>query len=297
METTLIRREEAPFIPVTLAQAQAQADTDEQLIDLWLHGRNPNTFEAYARDLQRFMAFVGKPLRQIKLRDVQAYADTLEHLAPATRARLLAVVKSLFTFGSKLGYFPFNVAAAVRIPKLKDTLAERILAGEDTLRILALEPDRRNHALLRLLYGAGVRVSELTLLKWRDVQESKDAGQIVVYGKGGKTRSILLSPATWQELVELRGDNGDNGPVFRSREGGHLSRSQVLRIVRTAAHRASINKNVSPHWLRHAHASHNLDRGTPIHLVQQTLGHSSVAVTGRYLHARPGDSSARYLAV
>ncbi len=71
----------------------------------------------------------------------------------------------------------------------------------------------------------------------------------------------------------------------------------LMRIVRAAANRAGIKKNVSPHWMRHAHASHNLDRGTPIHLVQATLGHSSVAVTGRYLHAKPGDSSARYLAV
>lgn len=292
METALIRREETPF-PVT----QAQADTDEQIIDLWLHGRNPNTLEAYALDLQRFMAFVAKPLRQVKLRDIQSYVDTLSHLAPATRARMVAVVKSLFTFGCKLGYLPFNTAAPVKTSAVKDTLAERILTEENTLRMLALETDKRNHALLRLLYGAGIRVSELCSLKWRDSQAHGDAGQVTVFGKGGKTRSILLSPATWRELVDLRGDGGDDAPVFRSRFSGPLSRAQVMRIVRAAAKRAGVNKNVSPHWLRHAHASHNLDRGTPIHLVQATLGHSSVAVTGRYLHARPGDSSARYLAV
>jgi len=70
-----------------------------------------------------------------------------------------------------------------------------------------------------------------------------------------------------------------------------------MRIVRAAAHRAGIDANVSPHWLRHAHASHSLDRGAPIHLVQTTLGHASIATTGRYLHARPQDSSARYLEV
>jgi integrase/recombinase XerD len=68
-----------------------------------------------------------------------------------------------------------------------------------------------------------------------------------------------------------------------------------MRIVRSAARRVGIEANVSPHWLRHAHASHSLDRGAPIHLVQATLGHASVATTGRYLHARPQDSSARYL--
>ena len=88
-----------------------------------------------------------------------------------------------------------------------------------------------------------------------------------------------------------------DAPVFRSRKGGPLDASQVHRIVKGAAERAGLPAEVSAHWLRHAHASHSLDRGAPIHLVQQTLGHASVATTGRYLHARPTDSSARYLGV
>ena len=87
-------------------------------------------------------------------------------------------------------------------------------------------------------------------------------------------------------------------PVFRSRKGRKaLSLRQVERIVQAAARRAGVELPVSPHWLRHAHASHALDRGAPIHLVQATLGHASVATTGRYLHARPTESSAKYLAV
>jgi integrase/recombinase XerD len=78
---------------------------------------------------------------------------------------------------------------------------------------------------------------------------------------------------------------------------GHLDPSMVMRIVRAAAARVGIEQNVSPHWLRHCHASHSLDRGAPITLVQSTLGHSNVATTSKYLHARPNDSSARYLAV
>ena len=85
--------------------------------------------------------------------------------------------------------------------------------------------------------------------------------------------------------------------MFRSRKSGPLDPSQVHRIVKAAAERAGLSAEVSAHWLRHAHASHSLDRGAPIHLVQQTLGHASVATTGRYLHARPTDSSARYLGV
>jgi integrase/recombinase XerD len=96
----------------------------------------------------------------------------------------------------------------------------------------------------------------------------------------------------------LRGSASLDAPVFPSRRGGgHLDQTAVLRIVRKAARRVGLEVNVSPHWLRHSHATHALERGAPIHLVASTLGHSSVATTGRYLHARPTDSSARYLAV
>ena len=279
------------------AVAIRQADTDGQVVAMWLHGRSPHTQRAYSRDATRFLAFAGKPLRQVTLADVQAFADSLAGLAPASRARALAAVKSLLAFAHRIGYLPFDVGAPVRLPGRKDTLPERILPEAAVHRMLALEPDRRNHALLRLLYAAGLRVSEACSLRWRDVQEHGDAGCVVVFGKGGKTRTVLLSRDTWRELISLRGEAGREEPVFRSRKGGHLHPSQVLRIVRAAARRAGIQAPVSPHWLRHAHASHALERGCPIHLVQTTLGHASVATTGRYLHARPQDSSARYLAV
>ena len=204
-------------------------------------------------------------------------------------------MKSLLAFAHRLGYLTFDVGRPLRLPANRNRLAERILAEGAIHKILALEPSRRNRALLRLLYAAGLRVSELSALTGQHLQERDEAGQVTVLGKGGKTRTVLLSAATWQELRGLGGD-GDI-PVFRSRNGGALSSSQVLRIVRAAAHRAGIQARVSPHWLRHAHASHALERGCPIHLVQATLGHASVATTGRYLHARPTDSSARYLSV
>ena len=83
--------------------------------------------------------------------------------------------------------------------------------------------------------------------------------------------------------------------MFSRKGRGALQPNAVLRIVRTAAERVGIEAPVSPHWFRHAHASHALDRGAPIHLVQATLGHASITTTGRYLHARPADSSNRFL--
>jgi integrase/recombinase XerD len=283
--------------PTGVIAPVSQASSDSRLIALWLHGRSPHTQRAYGADVRRFSSFVGRPMEQVTLGDLQDFADSLGELAPASRARILSAAKSLLSFGHRLGYLPFDVGRPVKLPDQKNRLAERILLETDVQRMLALESQPRNHALLRLLYSAGLRVSELCALAWRDVQERSDAGQVVVYGKGGKTRAVLLSVATWRELNGLRDSADSDAPVFRSRKGGHLDESQILRIVRGASKRAGIDALVSPHWLRHAHASHALDRGCPIHLVQATLGHASVATTGRYLHARPTDSSARYLAV
>jgi integrase/recombinase XerD len=274
------------------------ADTDQQLVSLWLHGRSRHTQRAYRADARRFLAFVAKPLAAVTLGDFQAFADALgeEKLGPSSRARTLAAIKSLLAFGQRTGYLTLNVGAALRLPARKTTLAERILSETQVHRLLALEPDHRNRVLLRLLYVAGLRVSELAALTWRDLVPRGDAGQVVVFGKGDKTRVVLLPASVWRELEGL-GRGPAEAPVFRSRRGGHLDPSAIYDVVRRAAQRAGVEGAVSPHWLRHAHATHALERGAPIHLVAATLGHASVATTGTYLHARPTDSSARYLAV
>ncbi len=271
---------------------------DAQLIQLWVHGRSRHTRRYYQADAQQFLCFVNKPLAQVTLADIQDFADSLEtsSLAPSSRGRTLSSVKSLLAFGNRIGMLQVNVGAPLKAPVAKNTLAERILSEAEVQKLISLEPNSRNQMILRLLYAAGLRVSELCSLRWRDLQARSEAeGQINVYGKGGKTRVVLLPATIWSEIMSLRSSAGFNDPVFQSRKGGHLHPSQVMRIVRSSAHRAGIDANVSPHWLRHAHASHALDRGAPIHLVQATLGHASIATTGRYLHARPQDSSARYL--
>lgn len=243
---------------------------------------------------------MGKPLAQVTLADIQDFADSLEasNLAPSSCGRIISSVKSLLAFGNRIGILAVNVGAPLKAPTAKNTLAERILSEAEVQKLISLEPNSRNQVMLRVLYAAGLRVSELCSLRWRDLQARSEAeGQINVYGKGGRTRVVLLPTTIWMEIVSLREAAGFNNPVFQSRKGGHLHPSQVMRIVRAAAHRVGIETNVSPHWLRHAHASHSLDRGAPIHLVQATLGHASIATTGRYLHARPQDSSARYLGV
>lgn len=274
-----------------------QADNDAHLVELWLHGRGENTQDAYRRDAARFLDFVDKSLRQVTLGDLQAFADELTHdrLKPSSIYRKLSAVKSLFAFGHRLGYLPFDTARPLVLPSLPNELAQRILDETEVLRMIALENNPRNKGILLALYAGGFRVSEVAALEWRHLQQRDSAGQITVTGKGVKTRSVLVPKSVWESLMKLRGEASDDGAVFRSRKKGHLDESQIWRIVRKASDRAGIDKQVSCHWLRHAHASHSLDRGAPIHLVQATLGHTSIATTGKYLHARPNDSSGNYL--
>jgi integrase/recombinase XerD len=282
----------------SLAPVPRQANSDGQVIELWLYGRPLHTQRAYAGDIARFLGGAGKPLPAVTLADIQGFADSLSALAPASRYRTLSAVKSLLAFGHRVGYLAFDAGRALRLPPVRDRLAERILPEADVHRILSLETNQRNRALLTLLYASGVRVSEACGLCWRDVRANGGAAQITVFGKGGKTRAIQLPASVATLLAKLRGKDGEEDPVFRSRKHGAALRPlAVLRIVRQAARRAGIEAAVSPHWLRHAHASHALDRGAPIHLVQATLGHASITTTGRYLHARPKDSSGRFLAL
>lgn len=302
-----------PSIPaLMLPIAPLQAETDEAMILLWLDGLGPHTRRAYEADIRRFRNLVGKSLQQVTLRDLQGYKAmlaTVEEatgkpcLASATQARRLSSVKSLLTAAHELGYLVLNIGSRIKLPPIKQTLAERILSDEDVREMLTLERDPRNKALLRLLYMGGLRISEACGLRVRDLQPSGDACQITVYGKGGKTRVVLLTAGLWKALAVLRGTDLD-APLFRSRERKTsglaineyvMDPSQVHRIVKTAARRAGLSDAVSAHWLRHAHVSHALDAGAPAHLVQATVGHASLATTSRYAHARPNDSSARYL--
>jgi len=285
----------------TLPAELSPDDATAKFIEMWVHGKSPHTIDAYRRAARRLEEFIGKPLHLVTLAEVQAFITELAEssLSVSSQRSIIISVKSLLSFGLKIGFLSHNIGALVSPPKAKDTLNERLLSELQVQTLIILETNPRNRVILRLLYLGGLRVSELCDLKWKDLIERPNGGQVTVFGKGSKTRTVLLPASFWVELIQLRGGADKDDPVFKSRKGdhdGHLDRVRVYQIVSAAAKRAGIQGRVSPHTLRHCHASHSLERGAPIHLVQATLGHSSVATTGRYLHARPSDSSALYLA-
>ena len=288
--------------------AIAQADSDSQLVDMWLRShRSEKTRKEYARDIQVFNYWMNEQdcplnLRMRTLRDLQDYAESLADKSPNTQRRMLASIKSLFSFAHKLGYVQFNVAAAIQLPRAKNVLAERILSEADVMKMILLEPSPRNQLLIRLLYVSGARLSECRSLRWRDLQSRGEAGQVTLFGKGEKTRAMRLPAKLWADLEARRGRDDDYlFPRKKKRDGAFviepLTASQLWRVVAKAAQRAGIAKKVSPHWLRHAHASHAIERGANLAIVKESLGHASLAVTSAYTHARPEDSSSLYLTI
>src|SRR5688500_165703 len=126
-----------------------------------------------------------------------------------------------------------------------------VLSEAEVQYMRVREPHRRNRLLLWLLYSTGLRPSALCALCWRDLQESGDAGQLIIVGQGGQLRLVPLRTPVWEELQAFRGRAGDLEPIFRSRLGGPLSPRQVDRLVRAAARRAHIKHPVSPRLVRY----------------------------------------------
>ncbi|MTJ55804.1 tyrosine-type recombinase/integrase [Anabaena sp. UHCC 0253] len=269
-------------------------DSLDVLLNMWLHGKSKTTQSSYSKIAYKFIDFVQLPLTQIGLNHLQSWLDTIEG-SDNTRKTYASVIKSLFTFTHNLGLMSVNPGKALKVGKPKDCLNERILTESEVMLMIHQESNHRNKLILKTLYYCGLRVSELCVLKWKDASVRTNGGQFTVYGKGQKTRTVLVPPSLWQELIQLKAEPDES--VFSSRkkaDNAHLDRTQVFRIVKNAAKRIGID-NPSPHWLRHSHASHSLDRGCPIHLLSNSLGHASVSTTSRYLHSRPEDCSSLYL--
>jgi integrase/recombinase XerD len=291
---------------VSIVETLPPHEVDAPFLASWLFGKSEKTQAAYLADMRKFYLFVGKSLQHVSLHDVQAFVNSLADLKTSSQARCIASIKSALSFGVKSGWLVANVGVLVKLPKIEDTLAERIMSEQAIARMLAKEENPRNHAMLVLLYRAGLRAHELCHLQWRHVQERDGAGQLAIFGKGKKTRFVLLDSETWQELLLLKPFTvTPETYVFQSRQGRsrtgetqhRMDESMIHRIVVRAAKRAGIAGNVSPHWMRHAHATHSLENGAPITLVKETLGHKSIETTAKYTHVRPNASSGQYLKV
>jgi integrase/recombinase XerD len=281
------------------------ARDDRHLVDLWLAQRPESTARVYGPVADAFLLALraGQSeaplalmalLREATAAQVIAWAEGLQG-EPATRARKVSTVKSLLTFAWRTGYCVHNVGKALRCVKVPSKLHERILEEPEMKQLFEAALPGRDRAFLRLMYASGARVSELCGLRWVDLAQP---GRMTVLGKGKKVRTLVVPPAILAEVRALKPQGADlQAPCFTSKRspGSPLDVRDARGIVYRTRERAGQDRRVSPHWLRHSHATHALDHGAPIHVLQQSLGHSNVATTSVYLHVRPNQGSASYL--
>ncbi|HEX6398845.1 MAG TPA: site-specific tyrosine recombinase XerD [Actinomycetota bacterium] len=267
-------------------------------------GLSEHTLAAYRRDLRRYAAFLAKrgvaTPQEVEESTVRSFVASLSASThgpddspyrATSVARTLSAVRSFHRFLLREGVADRDPAAAVAQPRLPRSLP-RPLPAEDVRRLLEA-PDAttpagtRDRAILELLYGSGLRISELTGLDVDDVDP--EAGSVRVLGKGGKEREVPVGSFARDALgayltrgrPALAGANS-RGALFLNARGGRLSRQSCARLLAAYVRLARIDRRVTLHTLRHSFATHLLEGGADVRVVQELLGHASVATTQIY---------------
>jgi integrase/recombinase XerD len=273
-----------------------EADREvEAFLALLAARRSARTVEAYRRDLDRLRAFLGKPVAEALVDDLERYTAQLraDGLSAATLARRAASARSFFRHLQLVGARADNPAAELALPRRTRKLPRTLSAGEAERLIAAangVTPRAfRDRALIELLYGAGLRVSEAVGLEKGSVD--LDDRLVRVVGKGGRERIVPIGRQAAEALRRYlaRGrpslDRRHRPELFLNAKGGALTRAGAFLILRRLAAAAGLDpQRVHPHLLRHSFATHLLEGGADLRSVQEMLGHADLGTTELYTH-------------
>ena len=266
-------------------------------------GLSKNSVEAYERDLQRLIKYMVEhevdPM-YATLDDLQAFLfETSKSISSVrTQARLIAGIHSFYRFLLYHNYIEQDPSELLETPKKEQRLPE-VLSLEEIERMIAQidmskAEGHRNRAIIEILYGSGLRVSELVNLRLSDIYIVE--GYIRVCGKGNKQRLVPISQeamtwfAYWLEdrhALDIKPEATDI--VFLNRYGRQLTRAMIFTIVKRLAEQADIHKTISPHTLRHSFATHLLQNGADLRIIQHLLGHETIGTTEIYTHVEVQD--------
>jgi integrase/recombinase XerD len=261
----------------------------EELVYLWLSDKSKTTVETYRYTIKQFMEFVNKDLQDIRLEDLVMWRKRLQlTYGDVTVNNKIRHVKSLISFGHKIGYFKHNLGSLLKISKEKNRISEKILSHEEVELLIKGAKMLRDRLLLKTIYICGLRVSEAIGLQWRDLRGNK----LTVFGKGSKTRILVIPQWLVKQLQQIKGKNSF---IFVSKNGNKLYRSMVHIMIKRTAKRVGINPELSSHWLRHSHATHAIEAGCNLRLLQESLGHSSISITERYIGVNPDEGSSDFI--
>lgn len=259
---------------------------------------SPNSIEAYLDDLSKLLQYFeaeNLKVQEISLENLQQFVTQLYDLGINARsvARVLSGVRSFFNFLILDGYIQNDPTELLETPKIGLKLPV-VLSLEEIENIISVidlstKEGQRNRAIIEVLYSCGLRISELTNLKFSDL--FLDDGFIRVEGKGSKQRLVPISPTAIKEIGNYLLDRkhldvkkGSEDMVFLSKRGTPISRIMVFHFIKQYAELAGIKKNISPHTFRHSFATHLLEGGANIRAIQQMLGHEKITTTEIYTH-------------
>jgi len=271
---------------------------------------SPLTIDLYRREITAFGEYIKKEgcrsWGEVDRNLVRRYLNwlSIQGYAKGSIARRMAEVRSFYRFLQHQGYIAENPLASMSSPKTDKRLPE-FLSVEETVALLTV-PDvttpqgLRDRAILELLYASGMRVSEIVGLNLGDVDLKR--GEARVMGKGAKERIVLLGQPALQALKaylqeargKLLGQKASNA-LFLNRFGERFSVRGVQRLLDQAARAAGITRQITPHTLRHTFATHMLDGGADLRVVQELLGHANLSTTQRYTHVTQSQARRVYL--
>ena len=260
-------------------------------------GYAENTIKSYKRDLKRFLEYIkekGLTISKVAKDDIMDYLIYLRlmSLSPATLSRNLASLKMFFRYLAYTQKVDKNVTSSVRFPKLPERLP-RVLSKDDVEKLLNFSPKNyieiRDKAILELFYGSGLRVSELINLRFSDINLNEMF--VNAFGKGKKERLIPFGRFAREALERYLKESRPKFPrststnyLFLSKKGGPLTRQAVFYIVKKYAKMAGLRDWVTPHTLRHSFATHLLEGGADLKILQEMLGHADISTTQIYTH-------------
>jgi integrase/recombinase XerD len=261
-------------------------------------GLSSNSVEAYERDLMRLTKYMdahGIDPVHATFDNLQAFVfDTFKDISSVgTQARLIAGIHSFYRFLLYHRYIEQDPSELLETPKKEMHLPD-VLSTEEIDRMIAQidmskNESHRNRAIIEMLYGSGLRVSELVNLRLSDMYLNE--GYMRITGKGNKQRLVPVSPVAieWFSYWTQDRNNLDIKPeaidiAFLNRYGRQLTRAMIFTIIKTLAREAGIQKTISPHTLRHSFATHLLQNGADLRIIQQLLGHESISTTEIYTH-------------
>nr|WP_314897253.1 site-specific tyrosine recombinase XerD [uncultured Flavobacterium sp.] len=263
-------------------------------------GLSKNTIENYSFDIERLCLFLEKngiaisPIHIDEETIQQFIYDVSKQVNPRSQARIISGLKSFFSYLIFEDFRDNNPLELIETPKTGRKLPDTLSVDEIDTLISAIDlttnEGGRNRAMLETLYGCGLRVSELTALKISDL--FFEEGFIKITGKGNKQRFVPIGNLT-QKYIQIYKDTmrihlnikkGFEDTLFLNRRGNQLTRAMIFTIIKDLATKINLNKNISPHTLRHSFATHLLENGADLRSIQLMLGHESITTTEIYVH-------------